>query len=216
MEKVFKPGLKEHFWAKDDGSPGSIDGMIISMYSIIKKGTPNTKKVEQKDNVVEQIKTIDERIEKLVSSALGKDAKEYAKFSSLHYLNKEANLTDAERESKKAFINSCNSKLSEETTMIVDGYIYKREKLYGQKKRGSSEGSAKNEPQEKRNMEELASVISTLFQAKTLAEKMASTDSSWKDNKLKTRKGTGKPNPANYTMDDIRNDLKTRFPKLGF
>ena len=215
MSAVFKPGLKEHFWAKDDGTAGTIDGMIMSMYSIIKRATPSVDTATPVKSKEEEIKEAEGMITQVVSSKLGNDTKEFVKYCSDHYRNKVANLDATQREAKKVLIISCMEKFDPMTKAVVAGLIFNREKLWGQKKRGV--GTPKQaEPSEKRNLETLVQIVYTLFQAKDKAEKLAKEDVSWKDNKLKARKGTGKGVPAKYTMDDIRKDLRTRYPKVGF
>jgi hypothetical protein len=204
-----RPGFKEHFWSKDDGSPGTIDGLIETMDSIIKKKNAPSGSSDSKRDYASEIDAISEKIQKLVSPALGNKAKDFSIYCSEHYLNKKATLSDSERESKKKFIAEAKGMLGEDVSMMVEGYIFKREQLWGQRIRSKKVPKKVVEPSEARDVESLKKVINLLFQAKDVMEEMAKKEPSWKSNKLKNRKDNkGKPKEPTYTMDDIRKSYK--------
>ena len=100
-------------------------------------------------------------------------------------------------------------KLGEDVSIMVEGYIFKREQLWGQRKRAKSVTPKAVEPSESRDVESLKKVVSLLFQAKDVMEEMAKKEPSWKSNKLKNRKDKrGKAKEPTYSMDDIRKRYK--------
>lgn len=180
-----RPGFKEHFWSKDDGSPGTIDGLILTMDGFIKKKeNPIQQAKEKGQDLTTEIDSITKKIAAMVQPKLGNKAEDFAKYCSEHYLKKVSTLSDSEREKHKVFVAESRKKLDEDTNMMVDGFIYKREQLWGQKKRAKKR-SPVVPTGETRDVEPLKQVISLMFQAKAIMEKMASAEPSWKENKLK-------------------------------
>jgi len=204
-----RPGFKEHFWSKDDGSPGTIDGLIETMDSIVKKKNAPVGGTDSKKDYKSEIDDISKKIEKLVSPTLGNKTADFVKFCSDHYLKNVWEGTDSDREKHRNFVSESYKKLGDDVSMMVEGYIFKREQLWGQRKRQSKKPTRSVEPSEARDVESLKKVINLLFQAKDVMEEMAKKEPSWKSNKLKNRKDNkGKPKEPTYTMDDIRKSYK--------
>jgi len=204
-----RPGFKEHFWSKDDGSPGTIDGLILTMDGFIKKKeNPIQQAKEKGQDLMAEIDSITKKIAVMVQPKLGNNAEDFAKYCSEHYLKKVATLSDSGREKYKVLVAESRKKLDEDTNMMVDGFIYKREQLWGQKKR-AKKPSQVVPTGETRDVQPLRQVIELMFQAKEIMEKMAKNEPSWKENKLKVvvnaKKRKVKPAVApTYSLDGIR------------
>lgn len=204
-----RPGFKEHFWSKDDGSPGTIDGLILTMDGFIKKKeNPIQQAKEKGQDLMAEIDSVTQMIEDFVSPKLGNKAKDFGKYCSEHYLKKVFNGSDSDREKHKAFVAESMAKLDGQQKIVIQGLIYQREKLWGQKKR-AKKPSQVVQTGETRDVEPLKQVIDLMFQAKEIMEKMAKKEPSWKENKLKVvvnaKKRKVKPAVApTYSLDGVK------------
>jgi len=118
----------------------------------------------------------------------------------------ESKWSEQNRSDMKKFIEENYAKLDEDITDIVQGFIYKREQLWGAKKRTKGK-SEKVAPTDNRDVTWMLAVRDKLFEAKSIVEKAAQKEPSWKENKLKIvvnakkRKLVAAPKIGNYEKE---------------